>query len=258
LLKSLCARSSLNKLKGYFCTFGRCLNDFWSLNTYYTRPILQRMKHSRSKSFSSSYGHILVLFYFQTNFYEIIQSHILTTPHNDFPSNYAFRLLYNGQVLTSKIENCSGDLCDLKVLLDLIEPFARLNRDCDSIESSIMTNTSSGQSVAAVSLPVMLVYTFLCCILSSVVTFFFTTGRLPLCNIRKLLKKHGKAAYGTFSPPSLSAQAESPNPSGIGGFQIESVKRGQNDETKLQESTHETLPSSRPDCANEHGSREVL
>jgi len=188
----------------------------------------------------------------------VVESHILTTPHNDFPSNYAFRLLYNGQVLTSKIENCSGDLCDLKVLLDLIEPFARLNRDCDSIESSIMTNTSSGQSVAAVSLPVMLVYTFLCCILSSVVTFFFTTGRLPLCNIRKLLKKHGKAAYGTFSPPSLSAQAESPNPSGIGGFQIESVKRGQNDETKLQESTHETLPSSRPDCANEHGSREVL
>ena len=50
-----------------------------------------------------------------------------------FPSGYAFRLIYNGAVLTSRMEGCNAntELCDSKVLLDQIMPFAIFEeRDC--------------------------------------------------------------------------------------------------------------------------------
>ena len=50
-----------------------------------------------------------------------------------FPSGYAFRLIYNGAVLTSRMEGCNAntELCDSTVLLDQIMPFAIFEeRDC--------------------------------------------------------------------------------------------------------------------------------
>eukprot|EP00956_Cyclotella_meneghiniana_P011681 scaffold16436_cov47-Cyclotella_meneghiniana.AAC.1 len=49
----------------------------------------------------------------------------------EFPSGYAFRLIYNGNVLTQRMENCSSELCDSKTLLDQVMPFAKFEeRDC--------------------------------------------------------------------------------------------------------------------------------
>jgi Histidine phosphatase superfamily (branch 2) len=50
-----------------------------------------------------------------------------------FPSRYAFRLLYNGQSLTEKINSCNEemDLCDASVLVDQIKRFSNLDHiDC--------------------------------------------------------------------------------------------------------------------------------
>jgi ubiquitin-like domain-containing CTD phosphatase 1 len=49
-----------------------------------------------------------------------------------YPSDYAFRLVYNGQVLTSRMDDCPDDaeLCDIQVLLDHVEPFATPDWDC--------------------------------------------------------------------------------------------------------------------------------
>lgn len=49
-----------------------------------------------------------------------------------FKSNFAFRLLFNGNVITPKMQGCSPDLelCDLDVLLERVEPFAALDIDC--------------------------------------------------------------------------------------------------------------------------------
>jgi len=51
-----------------------------------------------------------------------------------FPSNHAFRLLFNGRALTSKMDGCQDDLdlCDVSVLFKQVEPFAILDRDCTS------------------------------------------------------------------------------------------------------------------------------
>lgn len=49
-----------------------------------------------------------------------------------FPSQYGFRLLYNGKVLTDKMDGCQKghDLCDIQVLLDRIVPIATRDREC--------------------------------------------------------------------------------------------------------------------------------
>ena len=61
----------------------------------------------------------------------------------DFPSGFAFRLIYNGEVLTSKMDKClaTSDLCDVQVLLDQVVPFAKYHeRDC------ALTNTKNEES----------------------------------------------------------------------------------------------------------------
>jgi hypothetical protein len=56
------------------------------------------------------------------------------TDRKIFRSNFAFRLLYNGQVLTSLVDGCTDglELCDWNVLSNRIEDFAILDRDCES------------------------------------------------------------------------------------------------------------------------------
>lgn len=52
---------------------------------------------------------------------------------SDFPSGFAFRLIYNGQVLTSKMDGCTegSELCDSQVLTSHVMPFAKYQeRDC--------------------------------------------------------------------------------------------------------------------------------
>jgi len=49
-----------------------------------------------------------------------------------FDSRYAFRMIYNGEILTGKVPGCHEDLelCDLHTLLQIIEPFATRSTDC--------------------------------------------------------------------------------------------------------------------------------
>lgn len=56
---------------------------------------------------------------------------------SEFSSGYAFRLIYNGQVLTSRMNGCNSELCDSKVLVDQVMPFAMFEeRDCASSHPS--------------------------------------------------------------------------------------------------------------------------
>jgi hypothetical protein len=54
------------------------------------------------------------------------------TDRTVYPSTFAFRLLYNGKVLTDKVAGCHAeyDLCDFTVLQKLLEPFAVRLRNC--------------------------------------------------------------------------------------------------------------------------------
>jgi len=62
----------------------------------------------------------------------VLEIHELVNENDHFPSNFAFRLLYNGNDLTGKIAGCLPELelCDTGVLVTRIESFATLDIDC--------------------------------------------------------------------------------------------------------------------------------
>merc|ERR1712032_1222112 len=46
-------------------------------------------------------------------------------------SSHGFRLIYNGNVLTPMMEGCNSEICDAKVLVQQVMPFAKYQeRDC--------------------------------------------------------------------------------------------------------------------------------
>lgn len=49
-----------------------------------------------------------------------------------YESKFAFRLLYDGQILTDKVQGCTEgmELCDAQHLVNRVKPFARRNVDC--------------------------------------------------------------------------------------------------------------------------------
>lgn len=53
-----------------------------------------------------------------------------------FPSGKAFRMIYNGKVLTSKVQGCPEDilgLCDVSVLVKVLGTIATSERSCETI-----------------------------------------------------------------------------------------------------------------------------
>jgi ubiquitin-like domain-containing CTD phosphatase 1 len=64
-----------------------------------------------------------------------------------YKSDFAFRLLSDGEVLTSKIKGCpaDADLCDVQVLLDRVIPFATTNRNCARKPKSSPTQPLRGK-----------------------------------------------------------------------------------------------------------------
>jgi len=61
------------------------------------------------------------------------------TDRDVFPSYYAFRIVYNGRVLTDQIAGCPDDhdLCDFEVLKKLLQPFAiREGRKCEATKTT--------------------------------------------------------------------------------------------------------------------------
>lgn len=107
-------------------------------------------------------------------------------------SDYAFRLLLNGRVLTSKMDGCpqDSDLCDMQILLNHVTSFAT-NYDCTPQlthvsrlaleESMVLLSTSGG---VALVLSVVL----LSSLLGSLVTYSILTRRLP-CSHRLRQKR---------------------------------------------------------------------
>lgn len=60
------------------------------------------------------------------------------TDSSIFTSSYAFRLIYNGKILTPSVPGCPADLelCDLMVLKNIVEPFATRSQDCASADNN--------------------------------------------------------------------------------------------------------------------------
>lgn len=57
--------------------------------------------------------------------------------NNLYPSEKAFRIVYNGIVLTPRIKGCPKfeDLCDITILIDLVTPFTELTQECSQTQN---------------------------------------------------------------------------------------------------------------------------
>jgi ubiquitin-like domain-containing CTD phosphatase 1 len=102
-----------------------------------------------------------------------------------FQTNFGFRLMYNGQVLTSQVEGCPPDavLCDAKNLIARVQKFANRSVDCVDpdagkthvhamkvVESLLTTTGGIILALAVAALSAML---------GAVGVFFYLTGTLP-------------------------------------------------------------------------------
>ena len=107
-------------------------------------------------------------------------------------TKYMFRIVYNGEAVTSRMDDCpsDSDLCDASVLIDLVTPFATIvDRDC---KSSINDNDAYSSVLATEELLTtpggILIFgsmMILCGFLGSLGTFVYLTGRLPMYCITK-------------------------------------------------------------------------
>lgn len=117
-------------------------------------------------------------------------------------SETKFRLIYNGEALTSRVDGCldDSDLCDASVLVDMVTPFAKIvDRDCKSL---IPTDNGAYSPVLATEELLttpggILIFgsmMILCGFLGSIGTFVYLTGRLPMCCCTR---RSGSASNGT-------------------------------------------------------------
>ena len=115
-----------------------------------------------------------------------------------YKSNYAFRLLLNGNVLTHLLDDCPDDaeLCDVDILREQVEPFAKMERDCaqqhgpsaeykDTVSRAREILSTTGGVVAFFLLVVG------SAVLGAFATFFYLTGNLP---VRRRRRRQGPAS----------------------------------------------------------------
>ena len=90
-----------------------------------------------------------------------------------FASDFAFRLLFNGRVLTTLIDGCDPhcDLCDWDVLKQRLGPFATQKRSCDVVDNP--TSQSSRHGMIGIKQEIAFVLTAVSIgfVLGSVITY---------------------------------------------------------------------------------------
>ena len=125
-----------------------------------------------------------------------------------FSSGYAFRLIYNGEALTSKMDGCpkQSDLCDSQVLLRRVIPFAKFEeRNCASSKTSASSESIVDEMKTAAEdmanepggIFVMVLIAVVSMALGGIVTFFFI--RRPSRNNRPAYHKHTSSILGDLS-----------------------------------------------------------
>jgi hypothetical protein len=100
-----------------------------------------------------------------------------------YQSNFAFRLIYNGQVITDRIEACPKDgieLCDITILLDTVKSFALRNLNCTRQhpilhKHNIVTQTKELESTKiGILITIILIISNL--LIGSLITYLYMIG----------------------------------------------------------------------------------
>ena len=115
------------------------------------------------------------------------QIHEFVDDRNDksrYKSNFAFRLIYNGQVLTHRMGGCpsNSELCDAKVLVNHMQKFATRFVDCaeDSrVDGDAVWKTIKSLISKTGGLVLVLCIMAFSATIGSATMFFYLTGKLP-------------------------------------------------------------------------------
>jgi hypothetical protein len=96
-----------------------------------------------------------------------------------FREDHAFRLLYNGKVLTHLVRGCpeDTDLCDAGILIAAVDEMARKRSECSRqypVPKEYSGSFSAAKAILLLALVVVASFVF-----GSMATFFYVTGRLP-------------------------------------------------------------------------------
>lgn len=120
--------------------------------------------------------------YFNVEVHEIIDGQ---SDSKYFPSKFAFRLVYNGQVITGNMPGCmsSLEMCDINVLTKRVNGFATRERNCGGKNTlfSGMANNGGGQSVF-----VTLLVLFAGAMVGGLFVFIYLTGEMPTMGKKKI------------------------------------------------------------------------
>jgi hypothetical protein len=112
-----------------------------------------------------------------------------------FPTGKAFRLIFNGNVLTSKIEGCpagsTSELCDISKLMKVVESFAVTQRSCEKVkvEAKQPNYELSNKIYSKEGIAIVILISLISGMLGSIFTFYYLTRRLP-CDIRTRRKQY--------------------------------------------------------------------
>lgn len=105
-----------------------------------------------------------------------------------------FRLIYNGKVLTDKMNGCDNELCDVIHLFNRVSDFAVKQRDCSSSMSflaEIETWTVGDVLSSKKGLGLILIFTIFSGGLGAFLTYVSLTRRLPCSRSKGNFKKVG-------------------------------------------------------------------
>lgn len=112
-----------------------------------------------------------------------------------YESSFAFRLLYNGEILTDKIKGCTEglELCDAQHLTNRVQTFARRNIDCIDVhlEREVIHPMEIAKALITTTGGIVLVLLIVAvsALIGSIAVFYRLTGTVPTEELKTLKRK---------------------------------------------------------------------
>ncbi len=98
-----------------------------------------------------------------------------------FKTPFAFRLLYNGKVLTSLVKGCpeNSDLCDVRFLKEIVDKFATRDMDCTppDIKSNLVLQEAATVLSTVMGILIFLGLVLVSAVFGALVAYMFLMGR---------------------------------------------------------------------------------
>ena len=112
-----------------------------------------------------------------------------------YGSKYAFRLLYNGEILTDQVEGCTKglELCDAQHLVNRVQPFAKRNVDCIDVnlEKRLIHPTEIAKFLLTTTGGIILILLIVgvSALIGSIAVFYHLTGSVPTNELKTLQRR---------------------------------------------------------------------